>query len=219
MKERPSLMNGDMVRAILRGQKTQTRRPVMPQPVRLPAPNSKYWEWNYKGHICRWVEDFFPVGMTYDCPLGQVGDRLWVRETFHKYWPTPGSTKPAALYRADGINLCDLDSEGGKQRWTPSIHMPRDLSRITLTITGVSVERVQDITGTEAEHEGAHEVHMLGDGPSCPTWSMGGPDRYDHPRNAFRWTWEGLYAGRGLGWEVNPWVWVIKFKRVEAGKE
>ena len=210
MKARPILMNSDMVRSILRGQKTQTRRPIKPP-----------FEVHRQGNLVtltrpdRNGDRFCP----YPCPYGKPGDRLWVRETFHKYWPTPGSTKPAALYRADGINLCDLDSEGGKQRWTRSIHMPRDLSRITLTITGVSVERVQDITGTEAEHEGAHEVHMLGDGPSCPTWSMGGPDRYDHPRNAFRWTWEGLYAGRGLGWEVNPWVWVIKFKRVEAGKE
>ncbi len=215
MKERPILFNCDMVAAILRGQKTQTRRPVMPQPFRLPAPNSNYWEWDCNGHICRWVEDFFPVGMASDCPLGQPGDRLWVRETFFKYWPTWKNQKPAALYRADGITLCDRDSEGMKQRWTPSIHMPRELSRITLEITGVSVERVQDITGMEAEHEGAREIHKIGDSPSHPTWSMGGPDRYDHPRNAFRWTWDALYAGRGLGWQANPWVWVISFKRLE----
>lgn len=220
MKERPILMNGDMVRSVLSGRKTQTRRPLRPQPILHPDVSSPFGEWTCKGHKFQWGPGAFPTfEMTKYCPFGQPGDRLWVRETFFKYWPIPGSTKPAALYRADGINLCELDSEGVKQRWTPSIHMPRELSRITLEITGISVDCVQDITGTEAEREGAHEVHMIGDGPSHPTWSMGGPDRYDHPRNAFRWTWDGLYAGRGLGWDVNPWVWVIKFKRVEAGKE
>lgn len=187
MKERPILFNGEMVRAVLAGQKTQTRR--------IPSKTQQ--------------------GSLF-CPYGHPGDRLWVKETFYKYYPSETWPEPKALYKADGITLCDKDSEGKKQRWTPSIHMPRILSRITLEITDVHVERVQDITNDEAIAEGAYEVRKVGDDIAHATWTMDGLDwRYDTPREAFAATWDSLYAARSLGWDVNPWVWVVTFKRAE----
>lgn len=200
MNSRPIIFNTDMVQAILRGQKILTRRPVMPQPVIHPDAPKPFGEWTHKGKKIQWGPGAFPtLHFARHCPFGQPGDRLWVRETFFKYWPIPGSTKPAALYRADGITLCDRDSEGMTQRWTPSIHMPRELSRITLEITDVAVENVRDIVDDEAILEGFP------------------PD--DSPRKHFRKTWDAIYAKRGLGWKANPLVWVITFKRIEEGND
>lgn len=190
MKESPITFTSDMVRAILAGQKTQTRRII-------------------KGRPSKTQQDAL------FCPYGHPGDRLWVKETFYKYYPSETWPEPKALYKADGITLCDKDSEGKKQRWTPSIHMPRILSRITLEITDVHVERVQDITSDGAIAEGAYEVRKVGDDIAHATWTMDGLDwRYDTPREAFVATWDSLGDARDLGWDVNPWVWVITFKRV-----
>ncbi|AMD90017.1 hypothetical protein [Desulfovibrio fairfieldensis] len=174
MKESPIPFKGDMVRAILAGQKTQTRQTVVP-PTRTRGNH---------GSIC---------------PYGQPGDRLWVKETFYRYYPSETWPEPKALYRADGITLCDKDSEGKKQRWTPSSHMPRILSRITLEITDIRVERVQDISEEDVQAEG------FSDRPAS--------------KNKFRIAWDLLYWKRGLGWSVNPRVWVITFKRVENRNE
>lgn len=196
MTERPILFNCDMVRAMSRGQKTQTRRPIMPQPVIHPDAPKPFGEWTHKGQKIQWGPGAFPtLHFARHCPFGQPGDRLWVRETFFKYWPTPGRTNPAALYKADGITLCDRDSEGMKQRWTPAIHMPRELSRITLEITALTVEPLCSIEDDDAILEG-----VSGDG---------------NPMRLFRKMWDSIYAKRGLGWRANPWVWVVKFKRVE----
>lgn len=139
---------------------------------------------------------------SWGCPLGKPGDRLWVRETFYKYYPSEGWPAPKALYRADGIALEPMDSEGKRQRWTPSIHMPRALSRIVLEITAVYPERVQDITEDEAIKEGVVD-------PVMGTYGL-------NPKTVFRDLWNDIYAKRGLGWDVNPWIWVVKFKRMEA---
>ena len=196
MKERPILFNSDMVRAILAGRKTQTRRPVM----RTVAPPTRL----RGNHVP-------------PCPLGQPGDRLWVKETFYKYYPEEGWPSPKALYKADGLTLAKVDSEGKKQRWTPSIHMPRILSRITLEITDIRVGRLKKMTNDDAIAEGAYEVSRVGDGPASATWAMGVSQewRYDSPLQAFEATWNFIYARRGFGWDVNPWVLVIIFKRVE----
>lgn len=130
-----------------------------------------------------------------NCPFGQPGDRLWVKETFCKYYPSETWPEPKALYRADGITLCATDSEGKKQRWTPSIHMPRTLSRITLEITNIHVERVRDISEEDVQAEG------FSDRPAS--------------NNKFRIAWDLLYWKRGLGWDVNPWVWVVTLKMLE----
>ena len=205
MKERPILFNGEMVRSILARQKTQTRRPIKPP-----------FEINAKGYLTR--PDWLCGRLgPYPCPFDKPGDRLWVKETFYRYYPPETWPEPKALYRADGITLCATDSEGKKQRWTPSIHMPRALSRITLEITDVHVERVQDITSNRAIAEGAYEVRKVGDDIAHATWTMGGQDwRYDTPRQAFAVAWDSLYAARGLGWSVNPLVWVVTFKMLEG---
>ena len=190
MTERPILFNGDMVRAILRGQKTQTRRPVKPQPD-MVRPRKRFDD-------ARWK--------SWSCPLGKPGDRLWVRETF-AYEPDFG-----VAYRADeGDEFPGME----RQKWTPSIHMPRALSRITLEITDIRVERVQDISEEEARAEGIEALDgRFVSADLCDTarWydmSMG------DARCIYAHLWDALYAAYRLGWSVNPLVWVVTFKRVE----
>ncbi|KKM73704.1 hypothetical protein LCGC14_1407670, partial [marine sediment metagenome] len=146
---KPILFSGEMVKAMLEGRKTQTRRIVKPQPERVNDAFDGTWDW--KGHL---YDDLTLAMILKDnCPYGQVGDRLWVRETFSSdIYHSSGST----LYRADGR---DCYTEYGtdrehKIRWKPSIHMPRWASRITLEITGVKVERIQDISLLDCEEEG-----------------------------------------------------------------
>lgn len=189
MKEHPILMNSDMVRAILRGQKTQTRRPVMPQPVWHPNARPPLWVWTACGREITWVDDFFPLLMWQYCPLGEPGDRLWVRETFARH---PPSNEIA--YRADGEEFPYGDGFSWQPKWTPAIHMPRALSRITLEITKVTVEQLRAIRNDEAILEG-----VLGE---------------DIPRMLFIKMWDAIYEKRGLGWDANPWVWVVSFKRI-----
>lgn len=215
MKESPIPFKGDMIRAVLSGQKTQTRRPMKPIPVYPDAFDGLRRE-IHDGQVHFWASGAELPAHKFRCPYGQPGDRLWVKETFYKYYPSETWPEPKALYKADGITLCDKDSEGKKQRWTTSIHMPRILSRITLEITDIRVERVQNITSDGAIADGAYEVRKVGDDIAHATWTMDGLDwRYDTPREAFAATWDSLYAARGLGWDVNPWVWVITFKRAE----
>ena len=202
MKERPIIFSGDMVRAVLSGQKTQTRRPVKPQPIFKDLASPPRWCWSGKGHTVKWVDRISPLGMTGDCHFGQPGDHLWVKETFYRYYPSETWPEPKALYKADGITLCDKDSEGKKQRWTPSTHMPRSLSRITLEITDVQVERVQDIHEEDAIAEGID--------PRKLSYLSG-----ERAVTKFSVLWNSIYAARGLGWDVNPWVWVVTFKRAE----
>lgn len=169
MKERPILFNGDMVRAILSGEKTQTRRMVKHIPA-VGEPDA----WCHKKDC---PETVYIIGdHRRFCPFGEVGDRLWVREAFAK--ADKGENNIA--YRADEY----ADSF----RWTPSIHMPREASRITLEIVGVRVERLQDITDAEARAEGFKDV------------------------GAFADCWNSIYKN----WHENPWVWVVEFKRVEV---
>lgn len=115
------------------------------------------------------------------CPLGQPGDRLWVKETFYKYYPEEGWPSPKALYKADGLTLAKVDSEGKKQRWTPSIHMPRILSRITLEITDILMEQLNNMTNDDAIAEGAYEVSRVGDEPASATWTMGASQEWRYP--------------------------------------
>ncbi len=134
------------------------------------------------------------------CPYGQIGDRLWVRETW-AINPDDGG----AVYRATDPDweVC----EGWA--WRPSIHMPRWASRITLEITDARVERLQRITEEDAIAEGCdHKVQYVNG-----TEFVGEPCcKHDYAN-----LWNGLYAASGYGWTVNPWVWVVAFKRVEGG--
>lgn len=192
IRERPILFSAPMVRAILDGRKTQTRRVVKAE---IPS-----WVKVWNGH--NGAEHFFfdreeddEAGMhwpPYDekgllCPYGQPGDRLWVRESFSYY-----SHREGCWYWADG-NIAAHDCE---RPIRPSIHMPRWASRITLEVVSVRVERLQDISEQDAKAEGAEPAEC------CHAHYHG-----------FRKLWESI---NGAGsWEANPWVWVVEFRRVQ----
>ncbi|MCX7509460.1 ASCH domain-containing protein [Delftia tsuruhatensis] len=209
MKERPILFSGSMVRALLAGTKTQTRRVVKPQPDSRPGMEcTRVLFKNRKGDLVldEAAEAKEPRLCAILCPYGQPGDRLWVREAFmHEpadyCWEASVSIpcRPAeTVYRADFPN-----SQPG-EGWKPSIHMPRKLSRISLEITGVRVERLQDINEQDAAAEGV------------ATWAPGAlsPDSLNaDPSDQFRWLWSSINGPDS--WSANPWVWVVEFKRVQ----
>lgn len=188
MKERPILFNGPMVRAILEGRKTQTRRLF----------NAPPWDYEIDDGQC-WVEDIYG-DWHFWCPFGQPGDRLWVRETFSPaYTFSEEGSFRWAHYRATlekGI--------GYTPRWRPSIHMPRWASRITLEITGVRLERLQSISETDAVAESCRPGRMD---------ELSSSSIYRNARENFFTLWDDIY-GQGA-WTVNPWVWAIEFKRIE----
>ncbi|EFB9974546.1 hypothetical protein CXX89_000540 [Escherichia coli] len=185
MTERGMIFNGEMVRAILDGRKTQTRRPYnwKRQPAMEMAERDD-------GSLWPWAEDCENGGDIWiQCPFGEVGDRIWVRETF-------GDCGERLVFRADS----DDGAKCKVKRWTPSIHMPRAASRILLEITDVRVERLQTIT--------------LGD--ICKEFGCGlydfRPATYGF--QAWEELWKSIYGDDG--WQANPWVWVIEFKRIEG---
>jgi len=196
MTERPILFSGEMVRAILAGTKTQTRRPVKPQPdvyqgYEATGDGDPGWclEWP------KMPEDGLfpgPAGPAFAlanyCPFGAPGDRLWVRETFKDHSEIAPEERPV-LYRADDPQPQDIT-------WQPSIHMPRWASRLTLEVTGVRVERLQEISEEDARAEGC----------GIDTEFCKSPPRVD-----FASTWERLYGLQS--WIDNPWVWVVEFRR------
>ena len=212
MKERPVLFSGPMVRAILDGRKIQTRRVIKPQPRWEEL--TKRWLWWARRLLLSWRNACHP-DMPAACKLGIPGDRLWVRET----WFPMQDIEACALANEpiDVAYKADYDAEGisreeardvGIDRWRPSIFMPRWVSRITLEITGVRVERVQDITAGDAIDEMVEDVTEVWEGlPELP-----GPRDFV---TAFARLWDSLNAKRGFGWDVNPWVWVIGFRRVD----
>ena len=167
MKERPIIMSTSMVSAILEGRKTMTRR------------------------VCQGQRELSNV---YDfqldrCPYGVPGDRLWVRETWRNSSHYDGT--PCVCYKADNMCQCGKPAKVGVDApyvtWRPSIHMYKSWARIWLEIIAVRVERLQEITETDAMAEGL--------------------------QGYFRAYWDSLNAKRGYPWESNPWVWVISFKR------
>jgi len=202
VKERPILFNGEMVRAILDGRKTQTRRMVKPQPGPLG------------------IHPAMRVQMAENPPLGTIGDRLWVRETFRIY----NSASECACYdecKCASVNGKPLyrasDPSPDDDKWTPSIHMPRWASRITLEITGVRVERVQEMEGMDAASsdalkEGVHRIHHEGGNYYYSAFrNQPDPKNWTDPCLAFKELWQSIYAN----WDANPWVWVHEFRRVK----
>lgn len=199
MKERPILFSAAMVRALLAGQKTQTRRPVkithrtpglaacLTPPVGAPR--------------LRVAAEL--------CPYGQPGDRLWVREA----WRERAIGEAGHLERGGYAYRATENVDGLAERWRPSIHMPRAASRITLEITDVRVERLQDISEADARAEGA--TYHDGRGIGHSGW------RHDHgavhadARSAYGRLWNDI-NGPG-SWDVNPWVWVVEFRRLASG--
>lgn len=221
MKERPILFSGPMVRAILEGRKTQTRRVVKPQPFMVLSAA----DWHSRAmsgvdpYGCRPMGSHVLEEMGATCPHGTVGDRLWVRET----WSPSTSTIPLArVPKADPRATYDVKiwyaasndrPTWAETKWRPSIHMPRWASRIMLEITGVRVERLREISEEDAIAEGVSEIVVpgieygpYGDPVQPLDCSATDRDRFDH-------LWQSIHGAES--WFANPWVWVIEFRRVE----
>jgi hypothetical protein len=216
MKERPILFSAPMVRAIIDGRKTQTRRVVKPQPDEYAA---------MQGDQCMLVHDSSPDMHNSEliaCPYGQPGDQLWVRETFCPIYPqdpnynggNPIEYDYAATYK-HGDRLGD--SIGIKKKWTPSIYMPRAASRIELEITGVRVERLQDISEEDAIAEGVFKKVKDGYGLGDIVETIDGGEAIYLSRGQARFEYRHLWESiNGPGsWDANPWVWVIEFRRIK----
>lgn len=224
IKERPILFSGPMVRALLEGRKTQTRRVIKDVPT-YPHLGRPIMDWPLSAVYQEDGRFWLDVQTDVDdnshkelvCPYGQPGDRLWVRETWGTLeWMTvigPPRLREEIVYRAGPHPFGQDVPHGwaaGKDKWRPSIHMPRSASRLTLDVTDVCVERLQEITEAQAKAEGAFATEIYGEGVT-PGVLTSAPPRIDHIDN-FRELWEKLNGPRGYGWNVNPWVWVVSFK-------
>jgi len=221
VKERPILFSAPMVRALLVGTKTQTRRIVKPQPERLT-------DWS-----CAGVDGLRFPWMTvaetlFDspellarCPYGTPGDRLWVRET----WSLMNRERteawtPRATYVPNNIEVVyRADEDHGHKAWRPSIFMSRCYSRITLEVTGVRVERLQDISEEDARAEGVAvgRIPADEDGPERIGFVFGHDDGrctlYPTARAAFEVGWRSINGAES--WKANPWCWCISFRRID----
>ncbi|WP_407730764.1 hypothetical protein ACJJU9_11360 [Pseudomonas helleri] len=210
IKERPILFLAPMVRAILEGRKTVTRRPVKATKAHadgfMMLDHGKGWRpYNAFGDFASDHEGMeYPIA----CPYGKLGDRLWVRETcfINDYREASVPEQERAdceiHYRADGIP--DFEGEEELIRWRPSIHMPRWASRILLEVTDVRVERLQDITEEQALAEG---IKKHSDGGYHVE---DGKHFSDSPVESFACLWSSV----GGDWDANPWVWCVSFKRI-----
>lgn len=214
-KERPILFSGPMVRAILAGTKTQTRRVVKP-PHSWVTPyadgdKAKAFELFHAevtGGFWIAADLNWDTGDHWQCgderlsPNYLPGDRLWVKETF-------AETDNGRFYRADGEEFLDADGGIFSGPWKPSIFMPRWASRLTLEITSVRVERLQDITEEDAIAEGVEKLsHGFRDYSGKLDAQLG------QATTSYATLWESI-NGSG-SWNVNPWVWAIEFKRITA---
>lgn len=203
MTERGMIFNAEMVRALLDGRKTQTRRPIKWKQTRFTEigerEDGSKWPWSEDAeHAC----DFW-----HPCPFGDVGDRIWVRETWNKYGGL-------LTYRADHDWIDDMRKETVcTAKWVPSIHMPRWASRILLEITDVRVERLNAISEEDATAEGVPPAGSLL--PDYPGTFLTPKGDFATAKVAFQRLWESIYGEES--WKANSWVWVISFKRVEGG--
>lgn len=200
MKERPILFTGEMVRAIIAGTKTQTRRPVAL--VDFKASDTRGYDFAYRDKRSLWNDVTTARLIEKKCPFGVPGDTLWVRETWAAY------TAPTYEYnecdeiecapcdmRVEGVRwvrredvVYQADGESSPAGWRPSVHMPRWASRLTLRVTDVRVQRVQGITSEDVEGEGFGSV------PVHCEW-----------REPFAKAWDAIYGGKAP-WQSNPWV-------------
>lgn len=223
MKERPVIFNGEMVRAILDGRKTQTRRIVKSDCMDIgEKDDGSRWPWREHDE----GGDYW-----YPCPFGQVGDRLWVREAYQGplfnfdqmetyLEDTSKFERPEFCeYRADGGKTPEYYDADDNLRygWKPSIHMPRWASRITLEITAVRVERLNDISEEDARAEGVRAIeNNFGNGAAYCDYLLPNQDDfaewYNRANDSFKSLWKSIYGAES--WRANPWVWVIDFRRV-----
>lgn len=198
MRERPILFNGAMVRAILAGKKSQTRRAAKD----VVAVHTRTGEA---------LAETDSAGPRVHCPFGQPGDRLWVRESFTDLRGTgiehrPNIDGPIQRYAYSADTRPGSPGDYARKdygiKWRPSIHMPREACRLVLEITAVRVERLQAITEADAVAEGLSQSES-------GSWL---PGPCDHPEWAFHQLWAQVYGEPA--WEANPWVWVIEFNKI-----
>jgi len=196
MKERPIIFSSPMVKAILEGRKTMTRRPVKPQPDKecdsvIQEPDGRF---------------FFRYGGILHCPYGIPGDRLWVRETWAPI-SMGGAITDHLHYKATPNEGLFLNENNIWQetpmlpwlhKWESPIFMPHWASRITLEIMNVRVERLQEITESDAIKEGCY----------CGI----GAGNWRDSKHVFEDLWNSIYGNEA--WDKNPWVWVIEFRRI-----
>lgn len=199
MKERPIAFNDEMVRAILGGYKTQTRRVIKSQPDDMTCQVMHFTD-GYR---------FTTETKYFKCPYGVLGDKLWVRETFRYY----NRYSECACYDycccpSDKTILYRAASDH-EAKWKPPMHMPRNASRIDLLIKNIRVERIKDISEKDAKAEGVV--------PSA----YESVDKYGKYYSelshvlSFARLWNSIYAKRGHGWNSNPWVWVVEFEIIQ----
>lgn len=229
MKSRPILFSGPMVRAILRKEfpKTQTRRVVKPQPTAGIEHKGDGRFWTTIPSIAGKPGKYSIQEVA--CPYGKPGDRLWVRETWtlaskerwdqfqdgKSIWPETmsrphiqwyGNAVLNVIYRADGEYINEAGEKGG---WGSPIFMERRASRIELEVVDVRVERIQEILSAEAEAEGIERL-------SPNRWrDYLGNESYMNQTASFVSLWNSINGPRGFGWNMNPWVWVVRFERVK----
>ncbi|WP_176428531.1 MULTISPECIES: hypothetical protein [unclassified Vibrio] len=194
MKAVPMIFNTEMVKALLEGRKSVTRRPVKRAGifnwVVCNRETGKRYTTNKDNPNQKWLE--FPVN---------VGDLIWVRETFRLYSNTDEcGCSDYCSCPPNGTPLYFATHDNGESKWKPSIHMPRSASRLTLKVTDVRIERVQEITDAQARAEGCW--YGLGGGEV---------DLAVSPQDHFPTLWESLYGN----WNANPYVWVIEFKVIQ----
>lgn len=204
--EKPILFSTEMVKAILKGRKTQTRRVI-----KGALPDHEY-EFMPDG----WVRIDKSTNALIKCPYGQPDDILWVRETWyyenHMYDPSEGDALHRYVYKADNPDY-PVNTGVGKHGWRPSIHMPRAAARLFLRVKNVRVERLQEINAKDIIAEGTpydREIYKM----PCNIENAG----ETYLKGCFLRLWNNINAKRGYGWEVNPWVWVIELERLTAHK-
>ncbi|MEA3327796.1 MAG: hypothetical protein U9R53_10920, partial [Chloroflexota bacterium] len=206
MKERPILFNQSSIKAILEGRKTQTRRIIKKQfihilPMRIPN------EWVT-------LDTTNPNhGSIIKCRFGDIGDHLWVRETW-RVNKDFDNLKPSLILVAMNNDVQGCIDYRATQRgesfwgkWRPSIHMPRWASRISLEIIRIRVERAQNISLHDINAEGTPHTLDKGVRP------------FGTRREQFQRYWDSIYSKQGYGWDENPWVWIIEFKKLESEEE
>jgi len=228
MKERPIIFSGPMVRAIPEGRKTQTRRVIAWSNSYVDGQITKFWRehWHELDFSQAWSDDGpspagnqgpylhvpFPSEGTVHrvYPRYQVGDLLWVRETWSP-WADKSTEvlfalgKEKAIYRADFIDGVSSLEVGGDEHWHSSIHMPKKYARLWIPITNVRVERVQEISIEDCKAEGVLCDCLENEDNRCLLGNKG----------HFKILWDSLNAKRGYPWESNPWVWIVEFERVK----
>lgn len=206
-KFRPILFSTPMVQAILEGRKTQTRRTLKPHPSNneFLIELSKDWGWAQRRLIST-KPDKYEILQNWKCPYGNIGDVLWVRETYCKLYESLD-----LYYFKD-----DKSFDHKKAKWKPSIHMPKAACRLFLRIKDVRVERLRDISEADAKAEGISFIRftVFNQDRFLYTDYLDLESSWRDPRISFQTLWDSINAEK-MPWKNNPWVWVIEFERIE----